>query len=66
MEDTDGKWLRMIVYDTWRGHVDVVQILHSTCNTPGWQRYILMAFRLVVAGSGRDLKSIHIDELGPA
>jgi hypothetical protein len=59
MEDTDGKWLRAIVYNALMGHVDAVQILHPTWprNTPDWRRYILtMAFRLAMAGSGCDLK----------
>lgn len=59
MEDTDSKWLRVIVYNTLIGHVDAVRVLHSTwhSNTPDWQRYILtMAFRLAVAGSRWDLK----------
>jgi hypothetical protein len=56
MEDTDGKWLRAIVYNALIGHVDVVRILHPS-STPDWRRYILtMAFRLAMAGSGWDLK----------
>ena len=56
MEDTDGKWLRVIVYDSLMGHVDAGRVLHSTVSTlpSDWQRYILlMAFRLA---SGWDLK----------
>jgi hypothetical protein len=59
MEDTDSKWLRVIVYDTLMGKVDAVRILHPTWpgNTPDRQRYILMtAFRLAMARSGWDLK----------
>jgi hypothetical protein len=57
MEDTDGKWLRVIVYDTLMGHVD------AAARTPDRQRYILMMdFRLAMAGSGWVLRGIHIDE----
>jgi len=59
MEDTDGEWLRAIVYNALMGHVDAVRILHSTCpsNASDWRRYILtMAFRLAMAGSRWDLK----------
>src|ERR1700679_1366543 len=50
MKDTDGKWLRAIVYKPLIGHIDVVRTLHSTrpsnLTTPDWRRYILMmAFR---------------------
>ena len=60
MKDTDGKWLRAIVYKPLIGHIDVVRTLHSTrpsnLTTPDWRRYILMmAFRLAMAGSGWDL-----------
>jgi hypothetical protein len=50
--------VRVIVYNALIGHIDVVGILHSTWprNTPHWGRYIPMAFRLAVGGSGRNLK----------
>ena len=66
MEDTDSRWLRVIVYDTLIGHVDAVRILHSTWhfNTPDWRGCILtMAFKLAVAGSAwLDLRGTHIHE----
>ena len=48
----------MIVYDALVGHVEVVGSLHSTwpSNASGLRRYIPMAFRLAVGGSGWDLK----------
>jgi hypothetical protein len=59
MEDTDSKWLRVVVYDTLMGHLDAVRILHSTwpSNTPNrWRHILTMAFRLAMAGCGCDLK----------
>ena len=50
--------MRVIVYNTLVGHVDVVRILHSTwcSNAKDWGRYIFtMAFRMANGGSGQDL-----------
>ena len=61
VEDTDSRWLWVIVYNTLIGHVVAARVLHSnwprTSNTPDRQRYIfMMAFRLAMVGSGWDLR----------
>jgi hypothetical protein len=49
-------WLRVVVYNALIGHVEVVWKLRSIWpGTSEW--YILpMTFRLVIGGSGRDLR----------
>ena len=52
------KWLRVIVNNTLIGHVEMMQILWPS-NIPDWRRYtLLMASRLAIGKSGRDLRRV--------